>query len=169
MWFQTGAVKHGRKAASQLARIAGIWQEAGVDSARSGVIAGVESRRQAGARVPEAVKRRRSLKDRDIALWNGLCCLVTGDAIIQQIEEFRCPRGILFAERRNRGYTIYDAGSGAPVARLRLTTREGRFEVLYWSLWKERWAPTGPFGRTVLSISEALQFISCEDIFWAMT
>jgi hypothetical protein len=26
----------------------------------------------------------------------------------------------------------------------------GRFEVLYWSLWKERWASTGPLGRTVL-------------------
>jgi hypothetical protein len=91
------------------------------------------------------------------------------DAIIQHIEAFRCPRGILFAERRNRGYTIYDVGSGAPAARLRLTTREGRFEVLYWSLWKERWTPTGPFGRTVLSISDALQFIACEDIFWAMT
>jgi hypothetical protein len=39
----------------------------------------------------------------------------------------------------------------------------------YWSLWKERWASTGPFGRTVLSISDALQFIAHEDIFWTMT
>jgi hypothetical protein len=91
------------------------------------------------------------------------------DAIIQHIEDFRCPRGTLFAERRNRGYTLYDARSGAPVARLRSTGHEGRFEVLYWSLWKERWAPTGPFGRTVLSINDALQFIAYEDIFWALT
>jgi len=41
------------------------------------------------------------------------------DAIIQQIEDFRCARGALFAERRNHGYTLYDAGSGVPVARLR--------------------------------------------------
>jgi hypothetical protein len=46
---------------------------------------------------------------------------------------------------------------------------EGRFEVLYWSLWKDRWASTGSFGRTVLSIHAALQFIAHEDIFWVMT
>jgi len=72
----------------------------------------------------------------------------------------------LFADR---GYTLYDARSGAPVARLRPTASEGRFEVLYWSLWKERWASTGPFGRTVLALDDALQFIAYEDIFWAVT
>ena len=41
--------------------------------------------------------------------------------------------------------------------------------ALFWSLWKERWASTGPFGRTVLSIDEALQFIAHEDIFRVMT
>lgn len=91
------------------------------------------------------------------------------DAIIQQIEQFRCPRGALFAERRSRGYTLYDVGSGAPVARLRLAGNEGKFEVLYWSLWKEPWASTGPFGRIILSIDDALQFIAHEDIFWVMT
>ena len=92
-----------------------------------------------------------------------------GDAIIQRIEHFRCSRGALWAERRNRGYTLYDARSGAPVARLRPTARDGRFEVLYWSLWKDRWASTGPFGRTILPLNDALQFIAQEDIFWAMT
>ena len=82
---------------------------------------------------------------------------------------FRCPRGTLTAERRNRGYTFYSARSGALVARLRPTGTEGSFEVLYWSLWKERWASTGPFGRTVLSIDDALRFIAHEDIFWVMT
>ena len=77
--------------------------------------------------------------------------------------------GLLVAERRNRGYTIYDATSGAPVARLRPTKDDDRFEVLYWSLWKDRWATTGPFGRTILSINDALQFIAHEDIFWVMT
>lgn len=91
------------------------------------------------------------------------------DAIIQQIEQFRCPRGALFAERRNRGYTLYDVDSGVPVARLRPDGNEGRFEVLYWSLWKERWASTGPFGRIILPIDDALRFIAHEDIFWAMT
>ena len=91
------------------------------------------------------------------------------DTVIQHIEEFRCPRGALFAERRNRGYTLYDAQSGAPVARLRQIGADGMFEVLYWSLWKERWASTGPFGRTILPIDDALKFIAYEDIFWVMT
>jgi hypothetical protein len=70
------------------------------------------------------------------------------DPIIQRIEAFRCCRGALHAERRNRGYTLYHAGSGAPLARFRLTGEEDRVEVLYWSLWKERWVKAGPFGRT---------------------
>ncbi len=60
-----------------------------------------------------------------------------------------CRRGLLRAERRNRGYTLYHAASGAPVARLRQTGKDDRVEVLYWSLWKERWTSAGPFGRTI--------------------
>lgn len=91
------------------------------------------------------------------------------DPVIQCIERFRCTRGTLFAERRNRGYTLYSARSGVPVARLRPAGADDTFEVLYWSLWKNRWASTGPFGRTVLPIDDALRFIAYEDIFWAMT
>jgi hypothetical protein len=90
------------------------------------------------------------------------------DPIIQRIEAFRCGRGQLFAERRNRGYTLYHANSGAPVARLRPTGRDDRVEVLYWSLSVERWKAAGPFGRTVLSLDDALQYIEAEVIFWAM-
>ena len=91
------------------------------------------------------------------------------DPIIQRIERFRCSRATLCAERRNRGYTLYSAQSGAFVARLRPTKCNDGFEVLYWSLWKNRWTSTGPFGRTVLSIEDALGFIAYEDIFWVMT
>jgi hypothetical protein len=67
-----------------------------------------------------------------------------------------------------RGYTLHHALSGAPVARLRPTGRKGSVEVLYWSAWKERWAATGLFGRTILPIDEALHFIAHEDIFWVL-
>jgi hypothetical protein len=103
------------------------------------------------------------------------------DPIIERIESFACRRGRLLAERRNRGYTLYHAGSGAPVARLcqtgredrargpgARTGREDRVEVLYWSLWKERWTSAGPFGRTTLPLDDALRFIASEDIFWAI-
>jgi hypothetical protein len=78
-------------------------------------------------------------------------------------------QGTLHAERRNRGYTLYNACSGALIARLRPTGSDDRFEVLYWSLWKDRWASSGPFGRTVLSLDDALRFIAHEDIFWVIT
>jgi hypothetical protein len=77
------------------------------------------------------------------------------DPIIQRIENFHCRRGQLLAERRNRGYTLYRASSGALVARLRPTGQDDRVEVLYWSLWKERWSKTGPFGRTILPLDQA--------------
>ena len=72
------------------------------------------------------------------------------------------------AERRNRGYTLTHAASGAPVARLRPTGTDDRVEVLYWSLRHERWTNAGPFGRTVLPLDDALKFIASEDIFWAI-
>jgi hypothetical protein len=88
------------------------------------------------------------------------------DDIVQHIERFRFPKGAVVWERRNRGYTLYHAASAAPVARLRPTGCNDGVEVLYWSAWKERWTATGPFGRTVLPIDEALDFIAHEDIFW---
>ncbi len=90
------------------------------------------------------------------------------DDIIQRIKRFRFPRGAVIPERRNRGYTLYHALSGAPVARLLPTRRDERVEVLYWSAWKERWTAVGPFGKTVLSVDEALHLIAREDIFWVL-
>jgi hypothetical protein len=89
------------------------------------------------------------------------------DPIIHRIESFRCRRGPLLAERRNKGYTLYRASTGTPVARLRPTGQDDRVEVLYWSLWKERWDNAAPFGRTVLPLDDALAFIVTDDTFWA--
>jgi hypothetical protein len=93
---------------------------------------------------------------------------MTEDPIIRRIESFRCRRGQLLAERRNRGYTLYRASSSALVARLRPTGQDDRVEVLYYSLWKERWTKAGPFGGTVLPLDHALKFIASEDIFWVI-
>jgi hypothetical protein len=89
--------------------------------------------------------------------------------VIQRIASFSCSRGSLFAERRNRGYALYSAQSGALVARPRPTKSGDRFELLHWSPWKNRWTSTGPFGRAILSIDDALGFIAYEDISWVMT
>ena len=86
------------------------------------------------------------------------------DPVIEQIEAFQCRRSSRLAERRNRGSTLYNARSGAPVTRLRPIGTEDRFQVLYWSLWKEPWVPAGPLGPAKLSIERALQFIAAGDI-----
>ena len=90
------------------------------------------------------------------------------DPIIQRIESFRCRRGQLFAERRNRGYTLYRASSGALVARLRPTGQDDRVEVLYWSLWKNVGPTLAHSGAPYLPLNQALKFIASEDIFWAI-
>ena len=74
-------------------------------------------------------------RDHDIVLRMGLSSAAMDDTMVQQIEAFRCSRGALLAERRNRSYTIYHANSGALVARPCPTASTDRFEILYWSLW----------------------------------
>ena len=88
------------------------------------------------------------------------------DDIIQRIERYRFARGPVRAEWRNRGYSLHHAETGVPIARLRPTGRGDRVEIFYWSSWKERWAPTGPFGRTILPLDQALTVIAAEGIFW---
>jgi hypothetical protein len=109
------------------------------------------------------IRKRRGATAHRLAGYSG----VMSDPMIERIEAFRCRRGSLTAERRNRGYTLYNSQSSAPVARLRPTDIEGRFHVLYWSLWKERWVASGPLGPAKLSIDRALEFIAAEDIFWS--
>jgi hypothetical protein len=88
---------------------------------------------------------------------------------IRQIERFPFRRAPVAAERRNKGYTLLHAETGRPIARLRPYGRDELMEILYWSLWKERWAAVGPFGQTVVPLNEALQIIASEPIFWVGT
>src|SRR6516165_4220998 len=63
------------------------------------------------------------------------------DDIIRRIEHFPFRRGPVAAEWRNKGYTLINADTGRPLARLRPYGRDDLMEVRYWSLWKRRWAP----------------------------
>src|ERR1700760_4656752 len=58
-WFQTGAVKHGRKTASQDSRIGGTVGSSVADSMRCCVIESVESSRPRRARVARYIGRHR--------------------------------------------------------------------------------------------------------------
>ena len=55
-----------------------------------------------------------------------------------------------------------------PQGRLRPDPDGEPVEVLYWSLRTDRCSPTGPFGRTILPLDQALRFIAAEAIFWTL-
>jgi hypothetical protein len=88
------------------------------------------------------------------------------DDIIRRIERFPFRRAPVTAEWRNKGYTLFHADTRRLIARLRPYGRDDLMEILYWSLWRERWAAVGPFGRTVVPLNEALRIIAAEPIFW---
>jgi hypothetical protein len=88
------------------------------------------------------------------------------DEIIRRIERFPFRRAPVAAEWRNKGYTLCHADTGRAIARLRPYGRDDLMEILYWSLWKQRWAAVGPFGSTVVPLDEALRIIAGEPIFW---
>ena len=92
---------------------------------------------------------------------------MTNDDIIQLIETFDFDAGPVVVERRNRGFTLIHAETGAPIARLRPIGRDDLVDILYWSLWKEQWAPFGPFGRTAAPVEQAVRIIAEAAIFWA--
>jgi hypothetical protein len=68
---------------------------------------------------------------------------MTNDQILERIARFHFPKGPVIAERRNRGYTLFHANTGAPIARLRPFGPDDRVELLYWSSWKEKLGADG--------------------------
>jgi hypothetical protein len=92
---------------------------------------------------------------------------MTDDEIIAKVEAFRFDEGAVTAERRNRGFTLIHMATGTPIARLNpIKGHDGLFDILYWSLWKERWVPFGLFGGPAATIDEALRVIAKASIFW---
>ena len=97
------------------------------------------------------------------------CKPVVLDFIQSRIEAFNEEQGGGVAVRKDaHGYTLLRQDSGTPIARLRPRESGDRFEVLYWSAFRERWRPVGPFGGMVLSLLDALEFIANDpmDCFW---
>jgi hypothetical protein len=91
------------------------------------------------------------------------------DFVQSRIEAFNIEQGGGVAVRKDaHGYTLIRDDTGMPIARLRPRESGDRFEVLYWSAFRERWRPVGPFGGMVLSLVDALEFIAKDpmDCFW---
>ena len=91
--------------------------------------------------------------------------MATHDAMLERIRAFdRARGGGVVVERVNKGYSLFSAATGAPIARLRPTGSGDEVEVLWWR--RERWAPYGAFGRLVLPLDRALHCVASEPAFW---
>jgi hypothetical protein len=91
--------------------------------------------------------------------------MTKSDPMLERIRAFDQARGGgVLVERVNKGYSLFSAATGAPIARLRPTGPGDEVEVLWWR--RERWAPFGAFGRLVLPLDQALECIAAEPAFW---
>ena len=88
------------------------------------------------------------------------------DEMRARIAAYRLPprRGGVEAVRANRGYTLYSLRTGGPVARLRPTGQGDEVRVLWWR--RDTWGDPSPFGREVMPLDGALEFIASEGFFW---
>ncbi len=90
------------------------------------------------------------------------------DFVESRIAAYSDRRGGGVGVRKDRhGYTLFQEDCGEPVARLR-PQADGRFAVLYWNLFAERWKDVGDFGGVVLGIDDALEYIANDPVncFW---
>ena len=91
--------------------------------------------------------------------------MAKSDPMLERIRAFgRARGGGVLVERTNKGYSLFNAATGAPIARLRPTGTGEDVEVLWWR--RERWAPFGALGRLVLPLDQALDCIASEPAFW---
>ena len=92
--------------------------------------------------------------------------MAPSDPILERIVAHPWPRGGITARRVNRGYPLFSARTGAPVARLRPLADSNWVEVLWWR--RGAWGPAGTFGA-VFDLDDALAFIADEPTFWIRT
>ena len=88
------------------------------------------------------------------------------DEMRARIEAYPWPprRGGVEVVRANKGYTLYSRRTGGPVARLRPTGQGDKVQVLWWR--RDAWGDPGPFGREVMPLDDALEFVASEGFFW---
>ena len=87
----------------------------------------------------------------------------SNDPVLERIAAYPWPRGGVTARRVNRGYSLFSARTGAPVACLRPLGEGDRVEVLWWR--RDAWGLAGNFGA-VFDLDDALAFIADEPAFW---
>lgn len=90
---------------------------------------------------------------------------MNGDAMLERIEAFSWkPGGGVVVRKAARGYSLFSARTGAPVARFRPTGQGDAVRVLWWN--GERWGASGPFGIATMPLDRALDYVASEPDFW---
>ena len=102
MRFQTGAVKHGRKMASQETSISGVWETTETKFGASVFHQVLESRRPGRAESSGCAGRRTQPFATPLIGFRSLEPQWLTRSF-NKSEQFRCSRRALFAERRNSG------------------------------------------------------------------
>lgn len=90
------------------------------------------------------------------------------DPILDRIVAFNKKMGGGVAIRKvGRGYSLVREDNGQPIARLMPTGKGDRVEILWWSH-RDKWAQIGDFGPMVMTLDEALDYVSKDPIgcFW---
>ena len=90
------------------------------------------------------------------------------DPLLARIEAFHeANGGGVVIQKAARGYSLFRADTGQPVARLRPTGRGDQVEVLWWSH-RDRWDQIGDFGPMLMSLDEALNYVATDPLgcFW---
>jgi hypothetical protein len=88
--------------------------------------------------------------------------------LLMRIEAFNEAKGGgILIHRAAKGYSLFRADNGQPVARLRPTGKGDQVEVLWWSH-RDKWDQIGEFGPMVMPLAEALDYIARDPMgcFW---
>jgi hypothetical protein len=90
------------------------------------------------------------------------------DDLLARIEAFNQAKGGgVVVQKASRGYSLFRADTGRPVARLRPTGKGDRVEILWWSH-RDRWDQIGDFGPMLKTLDKALAYIARDPMgcFW---
>jgi hypothetical protein len=93
--------------------------------------------------------------------------MVKADALLERIKAFHLVKGEVVVRTVGRGYSLFSARTGAPIARLRPTGEADTVQVLWWN--GERWGASGAFGIATMPLDNALDYIATEPAFWIHT
>jgi hypothetical protein len=77
------------------------------------------------------------------------------DEILGRIDAFNEAKGVVI-RKAAKGYSLFRADNGRPVARLRPTGKGDQVEVMWWSH-RDKWDQIGDFGPMVMLLDEALE------------